>query len=224
MLLVVVEPVELNPHCYVCSKTPLVLEVNTVTATMKDVIEKVLKRKLGVDSLVILQGSSLFYETGDDLEEDMATHYASLLNKEEWGDFLKQSLASYPTPITTGVVLTVEDYHQDFWETFNEEKEPDGMLITGDIASMVNTDDTLQPKIVADEDRSNKVENGHGKDDDDDDMVMFTPETLAGAKRKLEEEESLPVDKRWVSIVFIVCNCAIDIKQKKTESPLLANL
>ncbi len=34
--------------------------------------------------------------------------------KEECGDFLKQSLASYPTPITTGVVLTVEDYHQDF--------------------------------------------------------------------------------------------------------------
>ncbi len=72
------------------------------------------------------------------------------------------------------------------------------MLITGDIASVVNTDDTLQPKIVADEDLSNKVENGHGEDDDDDDddMVMFTPETLAGAKRKLEEEESLPVEKR----------------------------
>jgi hypothetical protein len=68
------------------------------------------------------------------------------------------------------------------------------MLITGDIASVVNTDDTLQPKIVGDEDLSNKVENGHGEDDDD--MVMFTPETLAGAKRKLEEEESLPVEKR----------------------------
>jgi ubiquitin-like 1-activating enzyme E1 B len=81
-------------------------------------------------------------------------------------------------------------------ETFDEEKEPDGMLITGDIASVVNTDDTLQPKIVADEDLSNKVENGHGEDDDDDDMVMFTPETLAGAKRKLEEKESLPVEKR----------------------------
>ncbi|KAH8972786.1 hypothetical protein BDL97_01G010100 [Sphagnum fallax] len=195
MLLVPVEPAEPNPHCYVCSETPLVLEVNTVTATMKDVIEKVLKRKLGIDSPVIMQGSSLLYETGDDLEEDMAAHYASLLNK---------SLASYPTPITTGVVLTMEDYHQDFRcsvhvkhrETFDEEKEPDGMLITGDIASVVNTDDTLQPKIVADEDLSNKVENGHGKDDDDDDMVMFTPETLAGAKRKLEEEESLPVEKR----------------------------
>ncbi|CAK9215924.1 unnamed protein product [Sphagnum troendelagicum] len=196
MLLVPVEPAEPNPHCYVCSETPLVLEVNTVTATMRDVIEKVLKRKLGVDSPVIMQGSSLLYETGDDLEEDMAAHYASLLNK---------SLASYPTPITTGVVLTVEDYHQDFRcslhvkhrETFDEEKEPDGMLITGDIASVVNTDDTLQPKIVADEDLSNKVENGHGDDDDDDDdMVMFTPETLAGAKRKLEEEESLPVEKR----------------------------
>ncbi len=61
-------------------RTPLVLEVNIVTATMKDVIEKVLKRKLGIDSPVIMQGSSLLYKTGDDLE-DMATHYASLLNK-----------------------------------------------------------------------------------------------------------------------------------------------
>jgi hypothetical protein len=62
-------------------QTPLVLEVNTVTATMRDVIEKVLKQKLGVDSPVIMQGSSLLYETGDDLEDDMAAHYASLLNK-----------------------------------------------------------------------------------------------------------------------------------------------
>ncbi len=68
-------------YVLVGDQTPLVLEVNTVIATMKDVIEKVLKRKLGIDSPVIMQGSSLLYETSDDLEEDMAAHYASLLNK-----------------------------------------------------------------------------------------------------------------------------------------------
>ncbi|CAM6077753.1 unnamed protein product [Sphagnum tenellum] len=185
MLLVAMEPAEPNPHCYVCSETPLVLEVNTVTATMKDVIEKMLKRKLGIDSPVIMQGSSLLYEIGDDLEEDMAAYYASLLNK---------SLASYPTPITIGVVLTVEDYHQDFRCSLHVKHRFGFESIF--LVPVVNTDDTLQPKIVVDEDLSNKVENGHGKDDDDDDMVMFTPETLAGAKRKPEEEESLQVEKR----------------------------
>jgi ubiquitin-like 1-activating enzyme E1 B len=204
MLLVPVEPAEPNPRCYVCSETPLVLEVNTITATMRDVIEKVLKRKLGVDSPVIMQGSSLLYETGDDLEDDMAAHYASLLNK---------SLALYPTPITTGVVLTVEDYHQDFRcslhvkhrETFDEETEPDGMLVTGDIASVINAEQpTLQPKTPAadDEDLFNKEENGHGDDnkDDDDDLVMFTPETIAGTKRKLEEDENLLVEEKRLRI------------------------
>lgn len=48
---------------------------------MRDVLEKVVKRKLGVRDPVIMQGSSLLYETGEDLEEDMAAHYASLLDK-----------------------------------------------------------------------------------------------------------------------------------------------
>ena len=48
---------------------------------MKDVLEKVVTRKLGVSDPVIMHGASLLYETGEDLEEDMAAHYASLLDK-----------------------------------------------------------------------------------------------------------------------------------------------
>jgi ubiquitin-like 1-activating enzyme E1 B len=126
---------------------------------------------------------------------------------------LKQSLALYPTPITTGVVLTVEDYHQDFRcslhvkhrETFDEETEPDGMLVTGDIASVINAEQpTLQPKTPAadDEDLFNKEQNGHGDNnkDDDDDLVMFTPETIAGTKRKLEEDENVLVEEKRLRI------------------------
>ena len=57
------------------------MELNTTTATMKDVLEKVVTRKLGVSDPVIMHGASLLYETGEDLEEDMAAHYASLLDK-----------------------------------------------------------------------------------------------------------------------------------------------
>jgi hypothetical protein len=90
-------------------------------------------------------------------------------------------------------------------ETFDEETEPDGMLVTGDIASVINAEQpTLQPKTPAadDEDLFNKKENGHGDDnkDDDDDLVMFTPETIAGTKRKLEEDENLLVEEKRLRI------------------------
>jgi ubiquitin-like 1-activating enzyme E1 B len=48
-----------------------VLELNTATATMREVLDKVVKRKLGVTDPVIMQGSNLLHESGEDIEEDM---------------------------------------------------------------------------------------------------------------------------------------------------------
>lgn len=192
-LLMPVEMAEPNPRCYVCSETPLVLELNTATATMREVLDKVVKRKLGVTDPVIMQGSNLLHESGEDIEEDMVTYYTALLDKK---------FVDYPTPITTGVVLTVEDYHQDFRcslhvkhrETFDEEKEPEGMVITGDLSSLNSTDASAQPSTAA----PSKVENGHAEEEDDD-VVMVEPvpkAATAGTKRKLDEEDSQPTEKR----------------------------
>ena len=79
----------------------------------------------------------------------------------------------------------------DYRETFDEEKEPEGMVVTGDMSSLVSTDLTLQAP--------SKVENGHTEEEEDD-VVLVEPEpkatTAAGSKRKLEEEEIYSVEKR----------------------------
>lgn len=62
-------------------QTPLVLELNTTTATMRDVLENVVKRKLGVSDPVIMQGPNLLHESGEDIEEDMVAYYTGLLDK-----------------------------------------------------------------------------------------------------------------------------------------------
>lgn len=65
------------------------------------------------------------------------------------------------------------------------------MVVTGDMSSLVNTELTLQAP--------SQLENGHIEEEEDD-VVLVEPEpkatTAAGSKRKLEEEEIHPVEKR----------------------------
>jgi hypothetical protein len=70
---------------------------------MREVLDKVVKRKLGVTDPVIMQGSNLLHESGEDIEEDMVTYYTALLDKvlEQnsllymiWGSSLENTLFS----------------------------------------------------------------------------------------------------------------------------------
>lgn len=63
------------------SQTPLFLEVNTSKMRLRDIVEKILKGKLSVNSPIIMQGSCLLYEVGEDLEENMVTQYNLNLDK-----------------------------------------------------------------------------------------------------------------------------------------------
>ncbi|XP_026656367.1 SUMO-activating enzyme subunit 2-like isoform X2 [Phoenix dactylifera] len=133
MLLMPVQPFEANKSCYVCSETPLLLEINTRTSKLRDFVEKIVNNKLGMNLPLIMHGSTLIFEAGDDLEEDVAANYALNLDK---------ALAELPAPVTSGTVLTVEDLQQELScninikhrEEFDEEKEPDGMLLSGWVA------------------------------------------------------------------------------------------
>eukprot|EP00252_Welwitschia_mirabilis_P025698 TRINITY_DN8157_c0_g1_i1.p1 TRINITY_DN8157_c0_g1~~TRINITY_DN8157_c0_g1_i1.p1 ORF type:complete len:679 (-),score=170.09 TRINITY_DN8157_c0_g1_i1:668-2704(-) len=128
MLLMPVEPFEPNKSCYVCSKTPLSLEVNTRHARLKDVMEKVIKNKLGVSSPIIMHGPKLLFETGEDLEESLTSYYARNLEKtlSEIMDFNGNDFT-----------LEVEDLQQEFncdiyikhREDFDEES--DGFILSG---------------------------------------------------------------------------------------------
>lgn len=103
MLLMPVQPFEPNGSCYVCSEvkeiyilyirvafsmrlfycvqTPLLLEINTCSLKLKDFVEKIINKKLGIISPIIMHGSTLIFEVGDDLEEDIAANYALNLEK-----------------------------------------------------------------------------------------------------------------------------------------------
>ncbi|KAJ6794199.1 SUMO-activating enzyme subunit 2 [Iris pallida] len=130
MLLMPVEPFEANKSCYVCSETPLLLEINTSNSKLRDFVEKIVTNKLGMHFPLIMHGSNLIFEVGDDLEVDVAANYALNLDKV---------LAELPSPVTNGTMLTVEDLQQELScninikhrEMFDEEKEPDGMVLTG---------------------------------------------------------------------------------------------
>ncbi|KAL1833760.1 hypothetical protein ACET3Z_003411 [Daucus carota] len=130
MLLMPVEPFEPSKNCYVCSETPLQLEINTQRSKLRDVVEKIVKAKLGMSLPLVMHGAALLYEVGDDLDEIMVANYSANLDKV---------LSELPSPITGGTILTVEDFQQELScninikhrEEFDEEKEPDGMILSG---------------------------------------------------------------------------------------------
>lgn len=171
--------------CYVCSQTLLCLEVNTSKTKLKDIVEKIVKGKLSINSPIIMQDSCLLYETGDDLEEDMVTRYNQNLEK---------FLDSFPTPIVDDSILTIEDLQQEFTcslqikyrETFDEEKEPDNMVLSGNLSSATAKDQTSLGLVqkAADEAPIQAIE--------DDDEVMLVDDTAkASLKRKPSEEDTI---------------------------------
>ncbi|CAJ2657446.1 unnamed protein product [Trifolium pratense] len=103
LLLMPVEPFEPNKSCYVCSESPVLLEINTNHSKLKDVVEKIIKAKLGMSLPLVMNASNLLYEAGD-IEEDMVAIYNANLEKV---------LAELPSPVTNGTMLTVEDFQQE---------------------------------------------------------------------------------------------------------------
>ena len=57
------------------------LEVNSKTTKLREVIEKVIKSKLGMNLPLIMVGATLVFEDGEDLEEDEIANYALNLEK-----------------------------------------------------------------------------------------------------------------------------------------------
>lgn len=70
-----------NLRLYVCEQTPLLLEVNTFRSKLRDFVEKIVKAKLGMSFPLVMHGSALLYEVGDDLEKDMVANYEANLEK-----------------------------------------------------------------------------------------------------------------------------------------------
>ncbi|KAF5204002.1 Sumo-activating enzyme subunit [Thalictrum thalictroides] len=186
MLLMPVEPFEPNKSCYVCSETPLSLEVDTSRSKLRDIVEKIVKNKLGMNLPLIMHGSALLYEVGDDLEEVEVANYEANLEKV---------LAELPSPVTGGTVLTVEDLQQEFTcsinikhrEEFDEEKEPDGMLLSGWTQPPTKEKDTPTNK----ESTSSAAQNAVVDVDEVEIVPTNVGVDLGGTKRKLSDISSV---------------------------------
>lgn len=206
MLLMPAEPFEPNKSCYVCSETPLILEVNTSQSKLRDFVEKIVKAKLGMSFPVLMHGSQILYEVGDDLEEDMIAIYSANLEKV---------LSELPTPVTSGTTLSVEDFQQEFSctinikhrEEFDEEKEPDGMLLSGwtqpsevkknehvgnggSTSSALPTEETDnisgKKRKLPEASESGNHNQPQSLDDDDDDLVMTDDWESLSKKKRLQ--------------------------------------
>ncbi|KAD3066496.1 hypothetical protein E3N88_34376 [Mikania micrantha] len=200
MLLMPVEPFEPNKYCYVCSETPLLLEVNTHRAKLRDLVEKIVTSKLGMSLPLITHGSSLLYEVGDDLEEDMVANYAANLEKV---------LSELPYAITGGTIITVEDLQQELVcninikhrEEFDEENEPDGMVLHGwtPAPAAENSKDATDNNGAS---TSSTSKSAPDVIEDDDDLSILETgiETIpaGGQKRKLSDVSNPepPVDEK----------------------------
>ncbi|XP_031260242.1 SUMO-activating enzyme subunit 2-like [Pistacia vera] len=173
MLLMPVEPYEPNKACYVCSETPLLLEINTYRSKLRDFVEKIVKAKLGMNFPLIMHGSNLLYEVGDDLDDDMVANYAANLEKV---------LSELPSPVNSGTMLTVEDLQQELVcsinikhrDEFDEEKEPDGMVLTGW---------TQAPAVVGNGGSTSNARQAEAEKDTEVDEISEP----SGKKRKLSE-------------------------------------
>ncbi|KAJ7967277.1 SUMO-activating enzyme subunit 2 [Quillaja saponaria] len=183
MLLMPVEPFEPNKSCYVCSETPLLLEINTLHSKLRDFVEKIVTAKLGMSFPLIMHGSALLYEVGDDLDEYMVANYAANLDKV---------LSELPSPVTGGTMLTVEDLQQELScninikhrEEFDEEKEPEGMLLLGWTQPFLaaEKDDNKSNGNDASTSNASTTATVEAEMDDEIDVIH------AGKKRKLSEE------------------------------------
>ncbi|CAI5735295.1 unnamed protein product [Peronospora destructor] len=91
-----------NPQCYVCSKHTVELAVDTNRMLLRNFVDQVLKKKLGVNEPTISIGANTIYEEGEEAETSLAIN-------------LEKKLVDLPSNgIHHKTTVSVEDFSQDF--------------------------------------------------------------------------------------------------------------
>ncbi|KAI9920749.1 hypothetical protein PsorP6_002214 [Peronosclerospora sorghi] len=91
-----------NPQCFVCSKHTLEMAVDTNRMLLRDMVDQVLKKKLGVNEPTISLGANTIYEEGEDAEPSLAVN-------------LEKKLVDLPSKgISHETIVSIEDFSQDF--------------------------------------------------------------------------------------------------------------
>ena len=81
------------------------VEVNLREATLGEVMEKLIRKQLGVHSPIVMLGTRLLYETGEDLEAEEVAFYKNNLGKV----LLPNRSSSGPHPCFDSVACSVAE-------------------------------------------------------------------------------------------------------------------
>ena len=158
------------------------LVCDTNTFTKRDLVERVLKKKLSVNEPSIQFGETMLHEEGDGLEEDEIELYEGLGAR---------ALAALPGGgVAHGTILSISDYSQnlDFElmvthrAEWDEEKEPEGFLLRGEEVRAKEDED-----VAAAGDGAATTEAVH-----DDELLIVDDDVQVadeGTKRKRDDED-----------------------------------
>jgi len=201
------------PGCFVCSTAQLELHIDTARATLRHLIDAVLKRRLGINEPSISIGYSTVYEEGEGADDSLRVN-------------LDKTLRALPAGGVAGDggCLSVEDFSQDLEVTlavlhrddFDEEENPEGFELKGSSPSAPKPNGTSSApqKGMASHQNADKIENGgssatsgntdgkkaEGGEDEDDCCIVIDAERMKRKKRKLDEESgaasTLPPSKK----------------------------
>jgi hypothetical protein len=156
-----------------------VLQIDVTKATVGDLVNKVLKKKLAFHEPTVMINYSQVYEEGEGADEDLKDNLVFVLQNCPGGG------------IGDGTVVTVSDFSQDMEvnivvkhvaeETFtseenkqkNEEAAADLFVISGSVEAKSTATDTT-------------VDTANGSNHDDDAVIMVESST---SKRKLDAED-----------------------------------
>ncbi|RQM18108.1 hypothetical protein DD237_000420 [Peronospora effusa] len=172
-----------NPQCYVCSKHTVELAVDTNRMLLRNLVDQVLKKKLGVNEPTISIGANTIYEEGEDAETSLAVN-------------LEKKLVDLPGKgIHHETTVSVEDFSQDFRCNIrvlhrNEEAFGDDatelFALGGDIVKLATDLKVEKAKQAA----LKLITHDKVDDDDEDYLEMMDPVDALTHKRSRTENES----------------------------------
>ncbi|KAI9997203.1 hypothetical protein PInf_000639 [Phytophthora infestans] len=180
-----------NPQCYVCSKHTVELAVDTNCMLLRDLVDKVLKKKLGVNEPTISIGANTIYEEGEDAEMSLAVN-------------LEKKLVDLPGKgIRHDTTVSVEDFSQDFRcniRVLHRDEEEFGedaaelFALGGDIAELAAD---LKAEVA--KQAALKEAAADGKEDDsDDDVEVLEPVDAPVHKRSRDATEDAATSSKKV--------------------------
>lgn len=198
-----------NPKCYSCGNAQLNLAVDSGVFTLRELVEKVIKKGMGVNAPSVMIGASELYMEGEGLDEEEIEAFKKNLPK---------TLQGCPAGgIKDGSIVEIEDFSQDLSFKFiiqhldgkdiDKDKYPDRYIISGE--KPVAKEEVQVPKEKEDEKENVEKMNDTKKEKqtrkrqrEDDDVEVLLQDVPANAKKsKLEKPPaSVPEPQEVIEI------------------------